>query len=210
MKLQPPIPTPLWLASRSARRQRLLDAARVPFIQEPAGIDDGRLQPGPVCPEEWVTSLAYLKARWVFDSLTAAGTDHGTVLGADTVCVHEGTILGQPATDRHAREMLERLRDATHVTMTGVCLISLSDGRRWLGIDRADVHFGHVPDEELDAYVASGAWRGKAGAYNLEERLDAGWPIECIGDPATVMGLPMRCLEPWFASVRAAGGESAP
>ena len=44
------------------------------------------------------------------------------------------------------------------------------------------------------SYVAGGEWRGKAGAYNLSERIQAGWPIECKGDPTTVMGLPMRKL----------------
>jgi len=210
VKLEPPAERPLWLASRSQRRKRLLDAARIPFIQEPAGIDDGRLRPGPVCPEEWVTSLAYLKARWVFDALVAAGAGEGTVLGADTVCVHEGTILGQPATGPQARAMLERLRDATHVTMTGVCLISVADGRRWLGVDRADVQFGHVSDDELEAYVASDAWRGKAGAYNLDDRVEAGWPIQCTGDPATVMGLPMTRLEPWLAPLRTDQGAPSP
>jgi septum formation protein len=56
------------------------------------------------------------------------------------------------------------------------------------------VTWGDVDDDAIDEYVASGQWRGKAGGYNLEERLEAGWPIECEGDPTTVMGLPMRRL----------------
>ena len=101
--------------------------------------------------------------------------------------------------------MLAALRDETHETITGVCLISLADGRRWLLVDRATVRYGHVSDKEIDRYVRSGEWRGKAGAYNLQDRFSAGWPIECEGDPATVMGLPMRRLQPWLARVREEG-----
>ncbi|MCP3902578.1 MAG: Maf-like protein [Planctomycetes bacterium] len=207
MKLAPPAEQPLWLASRSQRRRHLLEAAGVPFHALPARIDDGTLRSGPVRPEYWVAALAYLKARWVVDALTESTGGAGTVLGADTLCVHEGRILGQPGAAASARDMLVHLRDATHVTMTGVCLISLADGRRWLGVDRARVRIGHVGDDELDAYVTSGQWRGKAGAYNLADRIDAGWPIDCEGDPATVMGLPMRRLEPWFSPLRQAREE---
>jgi septum formation protein len=202
---RPAVHAPLWLASRSERRRRLLDAAGVPVRIRPAGVDDGRLRPGRAPAPHWVMSLAYFKARWVADALAADpdGPD-GTVLGADTVCVHGGVILGQPAGDDDARGMLRALRASTHVTMTGVCFITCDDRRRWLLVDRAVVRFGALDDDEIDRYVAAGAWKGKAGGYNLQERVDAGWPIVCEGDPATVMGLPMRRLEPWLAGLRRA------
>jgi septum formation protein len=62
--------------------------------------------------------------------------------------------------------------------------------------DRATVRLGRIAPPEIDGYVASGQWRGKAGAYNLAERLEAGWPITYEGDPGTIMGLPMRRLAP--------------
>jgi len=57
---------------------------------------------------------------------------------------------------------------------------------------------GAIDDGRIEAYVWGGDWRGKAGAYNLSERVEAGWPITCEGDPATVMGLPMRRLPAWL------------
>lgn len=204
---------PVYLASRSPRRRRLLAEAGVPIAVLPAGIDDGDLRPTEgTTARQWVLALAYLKARSAAESLasapsrassTAAPAPHsGTILAADTVCVHDGRILGQPADADHARAMLRAMRDATHETITGVCLLSLADGSRWLFVDAATVHFGAVSDAEIDRYIASGAWRGKAGAYNLQDRIDDGWPIECEGDPATVMGLPMRRLTPWIERVR--------
>ena len=123
------------------------------------------------------------------------------ILGADTVCVHEGKVLGQPRNAELARQMLRGMRHTRHVTMTGVCL--LRDAERLLLFDSSEVHIGDLSDAEIDAYIASGQWRGKAGGYNLSERIAAGWPIRCIGDPATVMGLPMRKLGPLLAGVAA-------
>ena len=66
-------------------------------------------------------------------------------------------------------------------------------GRR-LFAERANVRMGRLGDDEIARYVAGGEWDGKAGAYNLRERIDGGWPLEYDGDPTTIMGLPMRAL----------------
>ena len=204
MMFRPPTCGPLWLASRSPRRKHLLEEAGVPVCVRPAGIDDAALTPGRVCPAHWVMALAYLKGRWVAEALEGDTSVEpiGTVLAADTICVHEGCFLGQPMSEESARRMLKAMRDDTHITMTGVCLISLHDRRRWLLVDESAVRWGAISDDAIEAYLASGEWRGKAGAYNLCERQAAGWPIECEGDPATVMGLPMRRLDAWFGCVR--------
>jgi len=197
-----PTRRPIWLASRSPRRFRMLAEAGVAVRVCPADIDDGCLAPGRVRPEQWAMSLAYLKARCVAELLR--GREEGTVLAADTICLYRGRILGQPADEHAARVMLLSMRNKSHNTITGVCVLPVVGGERWLFADGAVVRYGHVSDEEVDQYIASGKWRGKAGAYNLEERMEAGWPVECEGDPGTVMGLPMRRLAPWLAKLRSA------
>ena len=198
----PPATGPVWLASRSPRRLELLSKAGVPVVARPAAVDDGCLVAGRVTPREWVASLAFFKGRAVANDLLAHGEHRGTVLAADTICVHRDRFLGQPRDVGHARAILESLCGDVHVTMTGVCLIALADGRRWFVVDEAVVRIGRIEPRSLEAYLASGEWRGKAGAYNLQDRLDAGWDIRCAGDPATVMGLPMQTLERWFRRVR--------
>ncbi len=198
----PPAPGPVWLASRSPRRARLLADAGVPVRTHTPPVDDGHLVPGRVTPRQWVSSLAWFKGRAVADVLRAGGPRAGSVLAADTICVHQGRILGQPRDAADARSMLERFQDDAHVTMTGVCVIALRDLRRWFAVDEAEVRVGRLGADAIDAYVASGEWMGKAGAYNLEDRRDAGWDIRCNGDPATVMGLPMTLLEPWLRRLR--------
>ena len=191
---------PIYLASGSPRRRHLLAEASIAVEVAPPDVDDGLLRPDGVAPEAWVIAMAFLKGRRVADRLREEGVTEGTVLAADTMCVQDGLVQGQPADVEHARRMLEAFRDSRHVTMTGVCLIDLGTGERSLFVDRSEVIIGDVSDDELEAYLASAGWQGKAGAYSLQDRIDAGWPIECRGDPATVMGLPMRRLEPMFAA----------
>lgn len=186
---------PLWLASASPRRRLLLEEAGIETRILPPPLDDGRLNPRSRSAEAWVMAMAHLKARSTVEELRR--TEHqprGLVLGADTVCEVHGRILGQPADAEAARSMLRQLRRAEHRTLTGVCLMDLLTGTRRLFCDVARVRVGNVTDEMIETYIESGQWRGKAGAYNLSERIAAGWPIQCDGDPATVMGLPMMRL----------------
>lgn len=199
---------PFVLASRSPRRQSMLREAGFAVEVRPPDLDDGELRSGRVRPEAWVTALAYLKARRVASLLRGERTCFGarwdeaadpldapgTVLGADTVCVIEGEILGQPRDEADARRMLHLLRNQEHRTLTGVCLLAPAIRRRAFFHDATIVRVGSLGDSEVERYLASGGWRGKAGAYNLSERIEAGWPLTCEGDPATVMGLPMRRL----------------
>jgi septum formation protein len=183
---------PLFLASRSPRRRAMLAEAGVP-VEVRASLDDGDLARGDVAPSDWAMALAYLKARWVRDELAEIGAA-GTVIGADTVCVLDADAIGQPRDAAEARRMLESFQSREHEVVTGVCILDVETGERTLFADEAVVTWGTIPTREFEAYLAGGHWRGKAGAYSLIERVEAGWPITCDGDPATVMGLPMRRL----------------
>ena len=118
----------------------------------------------------------------------------GTVLAADTVCVHRGEILGQPADADHAYAMLSGLCDSVHRTISGVCLIRLADGERMMFVDEGGGERGEGWEAEVRGYVESGQGEGEAGGYSLAERIDGGWAIRWEGDPSTVMGLPMQRL----------------
>ena len=186
---------PIVLASRSPRRRQLLEEAGIRVHVLPPRLDDGKLTPHGQTPEQWVLDMALLKALDVVQQVSSdKELEAGTVLAADTVCVHQGEILGQPTDAAHAQAMLSALRDSTHRTISGVCLVRLADGERMLFVDEAEVYIGKLSDAEIREYVESGQWQGKAGGYNLTERIDAGWPIRCKGDPTTVMGLPMQRL----------------
>jgi len=192
----------LLLASRSPRRRTLLTDAGISHEAEHPGFEDGVLKPGHVSPAQWVMSLAFLKAWTKARQLS----ERRTVIGADTTCVLNGAMLGTPRDADEAGTMLRAFRRGPHEVITGVALVESTTGRRRLFADRAVVTFGDLADASIDAYVASGEWQGKAGAYNLAERLSAGWPITFQGDPSTIMGLPMGVLSRELAHFRAGAG----
>jgi len=197
-----PVRGRLVLASRSPRRRALLAERGIDHDAVEPPLDDGELTPGAGCsPSHWVASLAYLKARATLDELEGELESGAVVLGADTVCVVGRKVVGQPRDEAEAREMIGSLGGARHWVLTGVALLGVSDRSRRLIVDRADVEVGDLEPEQIDRYVASGAWEGKAGGYNLADRIEAGWPIRFMGDPSTVMGLPMGRLASWIGPV---------
>lgn len=191
-------PRTLILASKSPRRGQILLEHGFPHESIDPGIDDGELSYSGVPATDWVVSLAHLKARAGVEAL--GGREDVVVLGGDTVVVTNGRVVGQPRDGGHARDIIRALRRGSHEVISGAAIVTA--GGRVLVSDRATVHVGVVPDGEVDRYIASGGWRGKAGAYNLAERIAAGWDIRCDGDPNAVMGLPMRVLaEPLRAAL---------
>lgn len=191
----------LLLASRSPRRRELLLEHGVAHRAEHPGIDDGQLAPGRVEPSQWVASLAYLKAAAAQERFAPELTGQDwLVLGADTVCVKDGELIGQPLDAADAERIIRKLENGSHEVITGVALVPAGAAAagggevRELFVDRARVRVGTIGEPAIREYIQSGQWRGKAGAYNLRERIEAGWPIQYEGDPTTVMGLPMRAL----------------
>lgn len=187
--------TRLLLASRSPRRHELLASHGIEHDAEHPGVDDADLIAGAVKPAEWVAALAYFKAAAALDRLRRGNVPvDRLVLGADTICLKDGHLIGQARDSADAERILRLLSDGSHEVLTGVALLGPRDGTRELFVDRARVHVGALGDGLIRPYIASGVWRGKAGAYNLRERIEAGWPIRYEGDPTTIMGLPMRRL----------------
>jgi len=159
-------------------------------------IDDAVLPERLDDPAGFTMAMALFKAAQV-----QPAQGDGWVLAADTMA-HDGSgLIGKPRDRAHAREMLSRWRGGAHDVWTGVALLQPLTGRRWIFADRASVTLGDLADDVLEEYLDSGAWQGKAGAYNYADRLEAGWPLACEGDPCTVMGLPMRRLAPILASL---------
>ncbi len=186
------------LASRSPRRVELLKEAGVDFVVAQPLLNDADLDPGARSAEQWVAAMAYLKAAAAQRQRlhVSSNTDRavGVILGADTVVAHRDEIIGQPRDEADARRIIERLADAEHDVLTGVAMLCPKTGRREIFIDRATVNVGRLDERSVADYLASGMWRGKAGAYNLAERIAAGWPITFTGDAGTIMGLPVKLV----------------
>jgi septum formation protein len=149
---------PVILASKSPRRSQLLALLGIPHRAVPSGApEDAR--PGET-PLEQVLRLAELKAKAV------AGSHHGgeLIIGADTIVVLDGQVMGQPRDEDEARAMLGRLSGRTHTVLTGVCLIREGRGAA-RGSSESRVTFHALSDEEIRWYVETAEPMDKAGAY---------------------------------------------
>jgi MAF protein len=124
---------------------------------------EGSPKPGE-SPAEFVTRLSQEKAGAAF-----AGADRAVVVGADTVVVLDGEILGKPATEDEAVSMLRRLRDRSHTVYTGVTALDGQSGRSISTCKSTDVEMRAYSDDEVEAYVASGGPMDKAGAYAVQD-----------------------------------------
>jgi len=113
------------------------------------------------------------------------------VLGADTLVVCEGAILGKPATDAEAAAMLRRLSGRTHEVVTGVCVARAGTVRS--GFERTAVTFAALSEREVAWYVGTGEPRDKAGAYHVDGRGSL-FITRLEGSSSNVAGLPVRLL----------------
>ncbi|MCA1612959.1 MAG: Maf family protein [Acidobacteria bacterium] len=176
----------LVLASASPRRAEILRAVGWPFEAEAAGVDE-TARAGER-PDVYVERLAREKAGAV-----ARARLFGLVLGADTVVVVEGEVLGKPRDEEDARRMLRLLRGRWHEVLTGVALVRAEDARSVGAHQRTRVRFAEMTDAEVDWYVSTGEPADKAGAYAVQGR--AALFIDGLeGDYWNVVGLPVRLV----------------
>lgn len=172
----------LVLASQSPRRRELLGRLGLEFTTKASQVDEDAFTAA--TPEELVKTLSREKARWV-----AEGESPDTiVIGADTVVVLDGDVLGKPASQAEAREMLRRLSGRVHQVCTGVTVCQGS-----FAVTQAEVsqvRFRPLTEEEIHCYVRSGEPMDKAGAYGLQ-----GLGVLLVegiqGDYTNVVGLPV-------------------
>jgi septum formation protein len=153
---------PFVLASSSPRRRRILEGLDLAFEIETPGVEEDVLEGE--APEEHVKRLALAKAR-----IVAGRRVRGTVLGADTIVLFDGALLGKPADPDAARSMLRATRGRWHEVLTGVGLVRCSDGASVSGYERTRVLMRDLTDHEVDEYVAGGEPLDKAGSYGIQE-----------------------------------------
>jgi septum formation protein len=171
----------LVLASASPRRALILRALGVRFRVVVSGADE-TIGPGEEAGAA-AERLARLKAAAV------AGSEPPPILGADTVVVCAGRMLGKPDSPEDARRMLRLLSGRTHEVVTGLCLVAPQGTRS--GIERTAVTFGPMNSEEIDWYVAGGEPMDKAGGYHVDGK-GALFVSSVTGSPSNVAGLPVR------------------
>jgi len=155
------------LASGSPRRKELLAQAGFDFEVEVSNADENVAEESPT---EMVEELAARKAEAVVN-LHNKKEDNCLVIGADTIVVLDGKILGKPSDEADARAMLASLSGRTHQVYTGVALFSVKEGiieKKTTFHECTDVTMVSMTEKEIADYVASGDPMDKAGAYAVQ------------------------------------------
>ncbi len=195
----------LILASASPRRAQLLTRAGIPFTVLISPAKEPARKPALIPTDIWPATLAYIKAAAVQKHLETRNSKLETRLirAADTIVVSPtGAILNKPRHRSHAATMLLSLSGKTHTVITGLCLLR----GRHLRLTRAiaTCKMKRLSKKQLDAYLDSNLWRGKAGAYGLQDPSTGAGTDPFItllsGDPTTVVGLPLQLLQTELAS----------
>ena len=174
----------LILASSSPRRKELLELLGIPFQIKASDVEE-TYQDG-LQPHEIVMELARIKSKPIAET-----NKKSIVIGADTIVVSDGKVLGKPADKEEAISTLKQLSGKVHQVYTGVSL--LKDGHTHLFYEKTDVEFWPLEEKEIEQYVLTGEPFDKAGSYGIQgygsllvKRIE--------GDYFTVVGLPVSRL----------------
>lgn len=190
----------IFLASRSPQRRALLE--RAGYRVEPIGVQVVESAPaGGAAPEQHVHQNALLKVE-----AARAKVGSGLILAADTVAHVAGEILGKPRDRADARRMLELLSGSRHEVLTGICLCRIPERIYVSAVETTVLVLRCWGRAQIDAYLDSGRWHDKAGAYAIQETDDP-FVERLEGSVSNVIGLPLERLERLFKVLPALLGE---
>ena len=186
MKMQK-LKIPLVLASGSPRRRELLSLLGLPYS---VLVSDAEERANPFLPPELVVQeLSAIKAQ----SVASRCPEPSLILGADTIVVLDGQILGKPSTPQEAHRMLRLLQNRDHLVYTGICLAGTDGTIHAKHSEKTLVRFSPISDQEIEEYVSTGEPMDKAGAYAIQGGF-ARFITGIEGCYYNVMGLPLHAV----------------
>ena len=180
-------PVTLILASKSPRRAEILRNAGFRFEVRATHVDESR-RPRE-SPRHHVQRLAHAKARLVAEQMKRKKRAV-VVIGADTMVVVQGKVLGKPSDVKEARRMLKLLSGRTHQVLTGLAILRVPEGAEARHIEATRVRFQKLSKSDIDDYIATGEPFDKAGAYGIQG-LGGRFVASIEGCYFNVMGLPL-------------------
>ncbi|QQS37649.1 MAG: septum formation protein Maf [Ignavibacteriales bacterium] len=178
------IDLPIYLASKSPRRRKLLKQINIPYriidVQTDEKFSDKE------------TPLQNAKRIANEKSIAAISKNvKGIVITADTIVVLDNKKIAKPTSKKNAVQMLKMLSGLTHIVYTGYCIANTITGKRILGAEKTYVTFRELSDKEIKTYVDSGSPMDKAGAYGIQDDYGAVFVSRIKGCYYNVVGLPL-------------------
>jgi septum formation protein len=177
----------LILASKSPRRAEILRQAGFAFDVHATHVDETR-RPRE-SPRHHVQRLAHMKARLVAEHRKRKKRP-AIVIGADTVVLAQGKLLGKPSDVKEARRMLALLSGRTHQVLTGLSILRVPEGTELHHVETTRVRFLKLSKDDIDDYIATGEPFDKAGAYGIQG-IGGRFVASIEGCYFNVMGLPV-------------------
>ena len=182
----------LILASNSPRREQLLKNENFNFKILPSDYEEQSFSSDPI-----ITAKTFAKGKAI-DVYNKINDKNVVILSADTVVFLDGQILGKPKDETEAFSMLKQLSKKTHSVTTGFCI--KYDQEEILDTDTTLVTFNDLSDEKIQNYIKSGLYKGKAGAYGIQD-VEFNLVKSYDGSLNNVIGLPTEKIIPLLSSI---------
>lgn len=178
---------PVFLASKSPRRRKLLKQLNIKFKSFSVEMDE-KIHPNEK-PSNSVLRLSKEKLE-----LAKLKVKKGIVITADTIVVLNKTVLGKPKNKKDAFRILKLLSGKTHVVYTGYSIFNFTNNKTISEYEKTEVTFRDLNDEEIKEYINGGSPMDKAGAYGIQDDFGAVFINKINGCYYNVVGLPLAKL----------------
>ena len=178
---------PVYLASKSPRRKKLLNQLNIKFKVVDIHIDE--MNKNGELPASMVKRLSKEKLAKAREKI-----NNGVIITADTIVVIDKKILGKPKDEKDAEKILKQLSGRTHTVYTGYSVFNSMNNKFITDYEKTNVTFRKLEQSEIEDYIASGTPMDKAGAYGIQDDFGAVFIKKINGDYYNVVGLPLSSL----------------
>ena len=181
------------LASASPRRREIFDNLGFKYEILTTNAEEN-VDTSDMTPEQTVRELSIAKGKAVAERISGDRENVNLVVSADTVVAASGKILGKPKNRDEARKMLKSLSGKKHSVLTGVCVWGIHANQNTKGcavVEKTDVYFKKLTNEMIEAYLDTGEYADKAGAYGIQG-MGAMLVEKIKGDYFNVVGFPVN------------------
>jgi len=182
------------LASKSPRRKELLEELGFKVHVDVSNFDENSVNEKDI--RKLVMMISEGKARAVADN-----HKNSIIVAADTVVYFEGEVIGQQHNDSNAEKTMRKLLGKPHEVYTGITIINTSTRKVLQDTERSVVYLKKVHNEILMAYIKSGQYKGKAGAYNIADPEFESFVEKIEGSHSNIMGLPIEKVKTMIETI---------
>ena len=175
---------PVYLASKSPRRRKLLKQIGVKFKSFSVDINENFIDG-----EHPVTCVKRLASEKM--KIARLKVKSGIIITADTIVVLNKKVIGKPQNKKQAEKFLSLLSGKTHTVYTGICVVNTKLNKRIVDVEKTRVEFRKIEKDEIKDYVAGGSPMDKAGAYGIQDDFGAVFVKKINGCYYNVVGLPL-------------------